>query len=148
MPRLFQRVFIALASFVLTAGASAAPFVAPDTQSFPLRRDLLPIDTDSMARLSKDLVILTHGLPLETPAARRAAAQSLALALALDPANSTARDTISELSEGEKLEPANPGRLTQAVSRIWRIHAWLNMPEAGAEGKLLGDMLGICRSHP
>ncbi len=142
MFRFFQRFFPCLASLAFVAFAQAAPFVAPAEENPPFRRDLLPIDTDSMSRLSDDLTILTQGYELKTAADRRAAAQSLALALALDPANSGARDTISKLGEEKEIKRAKSGQLTEATSRIWQIHAWLTLPEAGADGNLLGDMMG------
>ena len=141
MFQIFKPFFRSLAFLALAAGAQAAPFVAPAEENPPFRRDLLPIDTDSMATLSGDLAVLSRALPLETAALRRAAAQSLALALALDPANSEARNIISELVEGKLPKRAKHGHLTTAKARLWQIHAWLSSPEAGADGKLLGDML-------
>ncbi len=142
MSHIFPSVLRSLLFLALATGAQAAPFVAPAEENPPFRRDLLPIDTDSMATLSEDLAVLSHGFPLETAAQRRAAAQSLALALALDPANSGARDTISELVDGKLPKTTKPARLTEAKARLWQIHAWLSTPEAGADGKLLGDMVG------
>lgn len=146
MHRFLQKFLHILAFLAFAADAYSAPFVAPAEENPPFRRDLLPIDTDSMAALSADLALLVNGIPLETAAERRAAAQSLALALALDPANSKARDMISELEEGKLLSPAKPNQLIQAKARVWQIHAWLELPEAGADGKLLGDLVGDAAS--
>ncbi len=133
---------VAAIAFAMATVAHAAPFVAPAEENPPFRRDLLPVDTDSMVTLSEDLALLSHGIPLKSAAARRAAAQSLALALALDPANSSARDTISAL-EAEKIPAkAKPARLTTAKARLWQIHAWLAAPEAGTDGQLLADLIG------
>ncbi len=142
----FRNFLRSLAFLAFAAGAHAAPFVAPTEGNPPFRRDLLPIDTDSMVTLSNDLAVLSHGIPLKTAAERRAAAQSLALALALDPANSEARDKISELAKGKNLRPEKSERLTQAKTRLWQVHAWLDSPEAGADGKLLGEMMGDAAS--
>jgi len=146
MLKIFQTILRGFAFLAFAAGAHAAPFEAPAEENPPFRRDLLPIDADSMAALSGDLSVLVHGMPLKTPAERRAAAQSLALALALDPANSGARDTISALGGGNLLPPADPAKLTKAKARLWQIHAWLKTPEAGADGNLLGDMVGDAAS--
>ena len=142
MTQLLQKFLGGFAFLAFACAACAAPFVAPFEENPPFRRDLLPIDTDSMTKLSGDLALLVRGIPLESAAERRAAAQSLALALALDPANSGARDTISHLGAGKDLPAAKPEQLIYSKARLWQAHAWLDTPESGADGKLLGNMLG------
>lgn len=142
MTHLFQIFFSGFACLAFALTACAAPFVAPSEENPPFRRDLLPIDMDSMTKLSRDLTLLVCGIPLETAAQRRAAAQSLALALALDPANSGARDIISQLAAGKLLPAANLEQLIYSKARLWQAYAWLDAPESGADGQLLGDMLG------
>lgn len=146
MSHYFLNLLRGLVCLTLIVGAHAAPFVAPTDANPPFRRDLLPIDTDSMVTLSRDLAVLSHGIPLETATERRAVAQSLALALALDPANTSARDTISELVEGKIPNHAKFAKLIKAKARIWQIHAWLNTPQAGTDGNLLGEMIGDAAS--
>ncbi len=131
-----------LAAIVLTASAIAAPFVAPTEENPPFRRDLLPIDADSMAALSRDFDVLATSISLETPAARRSVAQALALALALDPGNTSARENLTTVSSGKPPAAPDTERLTLARSRVWQFFAWLSTPEAGAHGKLLADLMG------
>ena len=142
MPRLHPIILWSFILLALTAFGYAAPFEAPADKNPPFRRDLLPIDAHSMAILSADLRLLVSGNSMAGAAARRGAAQSLALALAVDPANELARQTIAELASGEKIAPAPPKKLTEAKARIWQLHAWLKTPEAGPQGNLLGSLIG------
>ena len=142
MTHLFRNLLSGLIFLALASAASAAPFVAPAEENPPFRRDLLPVDVDSMTRLSGDLTLLVRGNPLSSPAERRAAAQALALALALEPANAGARDMISQLVEAKALPAAKEDQLIYAKARLWQAHAWLDTPESGADGNLLGDLLG------
>ncbi|MFD2255537.1 hypothetical protein ACFSSA_02515 [Luteolibacter algae] len=125
----------------VSAIAHAGPFVQPAEENPPFRRDLLPIDTDSMTVLSAELTLLTRHLSLETASQRRAAAQALALALALDPANQTARDTLSAIGAEKSLPKPKGEEVTRAKARLWQIRAWLATPEAGKDGNILAGYL-------
>ena len=72
----------------------------------------------------------------------RAAAQALALALALDPANSAARDILSSISGRKSLGNPDPKDLTRAKDQVWQLNKWLASPEAGNDGNLLAALLG------
>lgn len=133
-----------LALFAATAGA-ASPFTPPTEINPPFRRDKLPIDMDSMASLSRDMESLSLVAAYNEAPQRRAAAQALALALALDPANTSARNTLSNLAEG-KTRGRDTGDLDRAKSRVWQFHGWLSSPEAGPQGKLLADLIGDAAS--
>ncbi|MDE0836510.1 MAG: hypothetical protein OSA84_09185 [Akkermansiaceae bacterium] len=137
-----NRILKALLLGVLAATAQAAPFVAPTEVNPPFRRDRLPIDTDSMVFLSRQLSLLAESSRFRSPVERRATAQAIALALALDPANSTARNNLSRILEGE--DPGNPDdeKLSRAKARIWQLCEWLDTEEAGEDGNLLSDLLG------
>lgn len=126
---------------LLAAVAQAAPFVAPAEENPPFRRDLLPIDPDAMVTLSGQLSLLSQSAPLDTATGRRAAAQALALALALDPANSGARDTLSLIANGKPIPEPDGNKLTGAKARTWQMLGWLGTPEAGADGNLLADLV-------
>ncbi len=142
MPRFTQFAGSLLLFLLITGLLGAVPFVAPSEDNPPFRRDQLPIDTDTMVALSRYLTLLAQASPLENADDRRAAAQSLALALALDPANAGARDVIGLVSEGKPLPTPNPERLTRARAHLWQLHGWLSTPEAGADGNLLADLMG------
>lgn len=126
----------------LASQLAAAPFVAPTEENPPFHRDLLPIDTDTMVSLSDGLTLLSQGIPLETSRERRAAAQALALALALDPANGSARDNISILKEEKELPRPKNSDIVSAKARLWQIYGWLSTPEAGVDGNTLADLIG------
>lgn len=141
----------ALALLVATVGA-APPFVPPTEANPPFHRDKLPIDTDSMSSLSRDLEQFSQGANLDDAPQRRAAAQALALALALDPANTSARSSLTAVADGET-RAGDSEKLTRAKARIWQSHGWLATPEAGADGQLLADLIGdaaatLDRDHP
>lgn len=136
---LISRGFLFL---LLHSATWAAPFVPPTEENPPFRREKLPIDSDSMGALSRGLTLLSQSQPLESAEQRRAAAQSLALALALDPANTAARDNLAALSEGKSLPSPKPETLTRAKAQIWQLHGWLATAESGANGNLLADCIG------
>lgn len=142
MSRSFQFVLQCLFAILLLPVSQAADFVMPAEENPPFRRDLLPIDEDSMIALSKDLSLLSQEISLEDAKGRRAAAQTLALALALDPANSDARSNLNAIAESKELPTPQPDLVIGAKARVWQSHAWLSTPEAGADGLLLADMVG------
>ncbi len=146
MSQTFPHISRGFLILLLSSVGWAAPFVPPAEENPPFRRDQLPIDTDSMVTLSSSLTLLTQSEPLKSAEQRRAAAQSLALALALDPANTTARDNLATLGEGKSLPAPQPGKLTRAKARIWQFHGWLATPEAGSDGNLLADSIGDAAS--
>lgn len=127
---------------LLPATSMAAAFVAPTDAPAPFRRDLLPVDSSTMVHLSRELCLLSQTLDLETPENRRAAAQSLALAVALDPANTAARETISDFESGTKRPAPDSGDTAKAKARVWQIHGWLTTPQAGSHGNILALHLG------
>lgn len=133
---------IGVALALLTAPLGAAPLFVPPTEvNPPFRRDKLPIDTDSMSTLSREMERLSLGASLDEAPQRRAAAQALALALALDPTNTSARNALSAFTEGES-RSQDPEKFTRAKARIWQLHGWLATPEAGSDGNLLADLVG------
>jgi hypothetical protein len=126
----------------LFAALAHGSFVPPADGPVPFRRDKLPLDTDTMAALSRQLVVLASGHHGDDAAPLRLKAQLLALALALDPANNRARDVMETLAdEGVAASPSD-GELQQALSRVWNIQEWLLEPEAGRDGTELGQCLG------
>ncbi len=136
-----------LFTFLFAMEGRSAPFVMPAEENPPFRLDKLPIDTDSMVSLSKSLTFLPGNTPLTGAPERRAAAQSLALALALDPANSAAREQLASLAEGGNVGPVEPAALTRAAARIWHFHAWLSTPEAGDDGNSLASLISDTASY-
>ena len=121
--------------------AMAGPFAVPAEGPVAFRRDKIPLDADAMAGLSKQLQTLASSLDPETPADHRGAAQMLALALALDPANAKARELISNYQAGKHQAGDDADRLEKSRARIWQYIAWLETPDAGADGQALAACL-------
>jgi len=138
---------------LLTVGLSGAPFVAPTEVNPPFRRDRVPLDSEAMAYLAQCLSMLVEAEALETADERRAAAQALALALALDPTNSGVRENLLELENGVELTRPDQAKYSKGKVRIWQILAWVSAPEAGFDGNILGEMMGdsvavLDQEHP
>ena len=129
-----------MAGWWLTAVAvlAAGPFPMPKDGPLPFRRDRLPLDADTLRGLSAELVVLGQSLNGDTPAGRHAAAQSLALALALDPMNPSARETLESFHEGQ---PAGEKASASPSARIRQLTSWLESEEAGKEARALGACL-------
>lgn len=130
-----------LFALVLAHPLGAAVYVPPDDGRALFRRDLLPLDTDTMRELSGHLTELARRDLGQDPAQWRANAQLLAIAVRLDPANRPARDLGRRLAAGELRPPPTGVDLERALASIWRVVAWLVQPEAGREGQLLGHQL-------
>lgn len=123
--------------FPLFAGEFAPPAEGP----VAFRRDQIPLDVDTMAGLSRQLETLARGLSAETPADHRGAAQMLALALALDPSNTKARELIADFEQDRHKPDADADRLEKSRARIWQTIAWLETPDAGSHGQALAACL-------
>ena len=142
-------LFAGIASLPLTAGNFAPPAEGP----VAFRRDRIPLDVESMARLSSALVTLASGLDGNSAVTRRAAAQMLALATALDPGNLKARALISEMQAGPHALLTDAEALANSRALVWHYLAWLETPEAGPAGQALAacmaDVLVISDpTHP
>ncbi len=124
-----------------TACLCAGTFVVPAEGPVAFRRDKIPLDADTMAGLSRQLVTLARGLDGETSANRRAAAQMLALATALDPGNNEARNVISQFQKEKHRPLTDPELLEKARLRVWQYLSWLETPEAGGQGQALAACL-------
>lgn len=120
---------------------TAADFVAPAEGPVAFRRDKVPLDSDTMGSLSKQLGSLVGGLDITTAAGRRTAAQMLALATALDPSNLAARELISSLQNGTPPPIPDPAAVEKYQMKIWQYISWLETPEAGDQGKALAACL-------
>jgi hypothetical protein len=128
---------MACMAFQALAGGFAPPAEGP----VAFRRDGVPLDSDAMVTLSKQLDTLARSLNTGTPAMRRGAAQMIALALALDPANQKARDLLTEYQEERHTPLEDAERLEKSRARVWQLIAWLETDEAGAQGQALAACL-------
>jgi len=122
---------------LLLAGGFAPPAEGP----VAFRRDQIPLDVDAMSGLSKQLESLARGLDPATARERRGAAQMLALALALNPANATARELVADYQKNRHQSAADAQQLAKLRSRIAPVLAWLETPEAGRHGHALAACL-------
>lgn len=120
----------------------ASNFVPPSEAMPPFRRDRLPIHTDAIISLSQMMTLLSQGVSMNEAPQRRAVAQALALALALDPANPNARDILSSIAESKRPSDLDYKKLGHAKTQIWILNDWLSTAEAGHDGNLLANLLG------
>lgn len=125
----------------MSAGLWAGEFAAPEAGPVAFRRDQIPLDVDTMVQLSSQLATLARGLNGDTAPRRRCAAQMLALAMALDPANTKPRDLLAEYQKGRHAPKADAKELEENRTRISQQFAWLENPEAGAQGHALAACL-------
>lgn len=134
-----------LAALAATISRAAEPFAVPTEISPPFRRDALPLDADTMAGLSRDITLLAQAGEMDSPPARRAVAQALAIAIALDP-KSAATTVLGEIAGGQSTARPNEEKLNHAKGGIWRAFTWLASPGAGRDGNLLADLIGDAAS--
>lgn len=151
-----QRLLIrGLLCFVLAMpfASASGPFPRPGEGPVPFRRDRLPLDVDTMTGLSRHMLLIAKTLGLESAAARHASSQSLALAIALDPANREARELLIGFSQDRPSPVPDATEIESAKARIWQIVSWLENSEAGVDGQALGlclsdAMASADPSHP
>jgi hypothetical protein len=137
----FRFLEIALCVVGTTSSLFGGNFAAPAEGPVAFRRDRLPLDTDSMVKLSSQLSILADGIEGENPKERRCAAQMLALSLALDPANSKARTMIGQFEKDRHHAELDQDKARKGRARIWHYLGWLETPEAGPDGQALAACL-------
>ena len=127
----------------LAAQLCAGEFAAPAEGPVAFRRDRVPLDAGAMGQLSQGLFTLAEGLNSETAPERRGLAQMLALALALDPANTKARSLIEDLVSGKQVRGSEveAGEIESCRAWIWKSIEWLEMAEAGNQGQALAACL-------
>ncbi len=129
-----------LLAFGHTAVA-AGNFALPAEGPVAFRRDRVPLDVDTMGKLSMQLVTLANGMEGKTPAERRGAAQMLALALALDPGHARARRVLEEFESGKHQADGDAENLAKSRTRIWQWIGWLETAAAGNDGQALAACL-------
>ncbi len=135
--------FLKITLLLLGAGGllSAGDFVTPAEGPVAFRRDRVPVDAETMIKLSAQLTILSDALEAETPAQRRAAAQMLALAIALDPVNTRARTVIEKFEMGQHRPDASPEKISKIQDSLRDTLGWLETAEAAADGQALASCL-------
>lgn len=126
---------------VLAAGVwpCAGEFVPPAEIAPPFRRDRIPLEATVMHDLSSRMAALADGLDPDTAAERRGAAQMLALARALDPANPDVPRLIEAYRAGTHRPPAGAAKPDLAV--LERHLEWLSSERAGADAAKLAACL-------
>ena len=143
--KVFSGKFHFIRSALLLAGtmvaATAGNFALPAEGPVAFRRDRVPLDVDTISKLSAQLVTLADGMEDNTPGERRGAAQMLALALALDPGNGRARKVLKEFENGEHMPDIDLDGLASSRVRIWQWISWLDTAEAGTHGQALAACL-------
>lgn len=143
-PRLTSGWRIALlAALLLGIGATIghARFAAPAEGPVPFRRDRLPLDAEAMADLSRHLEGLARSLDPATARQRRAAAQLLALAAALDPQNADVPRCITTMRQGGRPPQSTADVTEHAVARVMRSLRWLDRSDTGHDARALAACL-------
>lgn len=129
------------ATLLLTTPWASAVFIAA-TDSAPFRRDQLPIDVETMKKLSRQLTTLCASLDKENPEQQRTAAQFLALAQSLDPVNQETADLLDLFTREQKPHRPNSSSLADAKTQAWQTQSWLASEESGRDGNALALCLG------
>lgn len=120
---------------------AAGPFAVPAEGPIPFRRDKIPLELETMTRLSRELSLLSRTLGTEQPADRRKIAQTLALALALDPANREARELMDGMRDGQTADSADSSKAEKSKKHLWDLLLWLESAEAGGDAQALAACL-------
>ena len=132
----------ALLSLLIAPALFAKPaYVEPKPDTPLLRRDLVPLDPDTLDKLSRQLTALAARPQQKSPQDLRASAQLIAIATRLSPTNHEAKKINSDLAE--KLAADSPGKKqhSAALAYTWSLTDWLHTDPAGEEGKKLAQLI-------
>lgn len=134
-------LFFILPSLLVPAAEGKLRYLPADPDSPLLRRDLLPLDIDSIHQLADHLTTLAEGPFPKTAPSLRSRAMALTLAQRLHPEASRARDLEDDLL-AQKDRPSPPAQKRQAARTfIFEYADWLVERPPGSEGRLLGQLL-------
>jgi hypothetical protein len=125
----------------MACGVCHAEFAVPAEGPVAFRRDLVPLDADTMSGLSRHLAILARTQPMASPAERRTVAQLLALAQALDPGNAACRELMAACRKGSHTPQEDPAGRGRSLAKIRQLAGWLKLPESGGGGQALAACL-------
>jgi hypothetical protein len=127
---------------ILTTLVGAEPKFVPANDSYPLlRRDLLPLDVDSIRELADHLAILGDGPIPETAAQLRNKVRALTLSQRLSPTQLRTRTILQALSNGETRPSPDKAEFSEAKKGTMKIAQWLIDLPADTEGHLLGQLI-------
>ena len=121
----------------------AGDFVVPADGPVAFRRDQVPLDVAMMARLSQGCSVLAAESAIKTASERRAVAQMLALAVALDPTNEKAQGLIEDLTKGKppSTDRVDAEKIGRYREELWQSIGWLETTEANGQGRALAACL-------
>ena len=121
----------------------AGDFAAPAEGPVAFRRDQVPLDVTAMNALSRGFSVVAEEAATKTAFDRRGVAQMLALAVALDPANTKARSLIDDFTSGQQVSIGglDAGKIEGYRVGIWQSIEWLDTLEAGSQGQALAAYL-------
>jgi len=136
----FHGLWLIAISLGVTGSLRADNFAPPAEGPVAFRRDRVPLDVETMARLAEQLVALARSQDGDSAASRRRVAQMLALSLALDPAKVGARSLIASYEAGGRPQ-VDPGASEREQAGIWHLIKWLETPDAGPDGQALAACL-------
>jgi hypothetical protein len=125
---------------VVVSTLYAAPFVAPSEGPVPFRRDRVPLDPLAMVGVARSLLVIVDEIGADTAEKRRAVAQMLAVALALDPGSERAKKSLQEIP-ARAFKPKGGGEAAKQCQAVWQVIEWLETPEAGIDGQSLAACL-------
>ncbi len=122
---------------------AAGPFVPPVEKYPPFRRDRLPMDSNAIVNLSRQIHSLAQSGSTNSPEERWLLAKAFALALALEPENDELRGQIISLKDGDDFgKSSDDVQLEKIKLRLWHHYDWLSAQEAGQDGNVLASYLG------
>jgi hypothetical protein len=138
-----HRILSACLLLGTSAASAAGPFVPPVEKNPPFRRDRLPMDSNAIVTLSKQIHSLAQSGSKESAEERWLLAKAFALALALEPENDELREQIISLKDGDDFgKNSDEVHLEKIKLRLWHHYDWLSTQEAGSDGNALASFLG------
>lgn len=127
---------------ILTTFVGAEPKFVPADDSYPLlRRDLIPLDVDSINELAENLAILGDG-PIPGEAAElRDKVRALTLSQRLSPAQLRARTIVKAFADRDSRPAPDKEEFSRAKKDVMQTAQWLIDLPSDSEGFRLGQLI-------
>lgn len=120
---------------------SAAPFAPPNEGPVPFRRDKIPMNIEEIRDMSENVAKLAAIEDGQSAESRRAAAQMVAVSLALNPVNREARGMLSDFSSGRFGKSRPKDGVGSVRDQLAKQLDWLQAAVAGKDANALSDCL-------
>jgi hypothetical protein len=134
-------VLLALLLCLAPAASAGLKYLRANDLQTLIRRDLLPLDTDSIRDLSNQLAVIADGPFPKSASQVRHRAQTITLSLRLLPSQKRAKEIQDSFLQGKDRPVPEEAEVLKNKNAILKTADWLTLLPKKSEGHLLGQLL-------